>query len=44
MYLSHEQFIRAAFIFRHNFRDEFEWNDQVIGLIGAYGVRKTTIM
>lgn len=44
MYLSHEQLIRAAFFFRHNFQDEFEWNDRIIGLIGACGVRKTTIM
>lgn len=45
LYLFQEQLIRATkTLFRRDFIDEVEWNDRLIGLIGARGVGKTTIM
>jgi predicted AAA+ superfamily ATPase len=45
LYSFQEQLIRVSKIsFRRDFIDEIEWNDRLIGLIGARGVGKTTIM
>jgi hypothetical protein len=45
LYLFQEQLIRASnFLFRRDFIDEIEWSDRLIGLVGARGVGKTTIM
>jgi hypothetical protein len=45
LYLYQEQLIRAtSFLFRRDFLDEIEWNERLIGLIGARGVGKTTLM
>jgi len=45
LYLFQDQLIRATeFSFRRNFIDNVEWNEKLIGLIGAKGVGKTTIM
>lgn len=45
LYLFQEQLIRAtSFLFRRDFLDEIEWNERLIGLIGARGVGKTTLM
>lgn len=45
LYLFQEQLVRATkILFRRDFIDEIEWNDRLIGLIGARGVGKTTIM
>ncbi len=44
-YLFQEQLIRAtSFLFRRDFLNEIEWNEKLIGLIGARGVGKTTLM
>jgi predicted AAA+ superfamily ATPase len=45
LYLFQEQLIRAtSFLFRRDFLDEIEWNERLIGLIGARGVGKTTLL
>jgi predicted AAA+ superfamily ATPase len=45
LYLYQDQLIRASeFSFRRNFLDQIEWNERLIGLIGAKGVGKTTIL
>lgn len=45
LYLFQEQIIRASiFLFRRDFVDEIGWSDRLIGLVGARGVGKTTIM
>ena len=45
LYLFQEQLIRSAkFLFRRDFIDQIEWNDRLVGLIGARGVGKTTLM
>lgn len=45
LYLFQEQLVRAIkILFRRDFIDEIEWNDRLIGLVGARGVGKTTIM
>jgi hypothetical protein len=45
LYLFQEQLIRAtSFLFRRDFIDQIEWNERLIGLIGARGVGKTTLI
>ena len=45
LYLFQEQLIRATtFLFRRDFIDKIEWDERLIGLIGARGVGKTTLM
>ncbi len=45
LYLFQDQLIRATdFLFRRNMLDQIEWNERLIGLIGAKGVGKTTMM
>ncbi|MFW5822807.1 MAG: AAA family ATPase [Tangfeifania sp.] len=45
LYLFQEQLIRAtSFLFRRDFIDQIEWNERLIGLIGARGAGKTTLM
>jgi len=45
LYLFQEQIIRAtSFLFRRDCLDQIEWNERLIGLIGARGVGKTTLM
>lgn len=45
LYIFQEQLIRAtSFLFRRDFLNEIEWNEKLIGLIGARGVGKTTLM
>ncbi|MBL7968160.1 MAG: ATP-binding protein [Prolixibacteraceae bacterium] len=45
LYLFQEQIIRSSkIIFRRDFIDQIEWNDRLVGLIGARGVGKTTLM
>ncbi len=45
LYLFQDQLIRATdFLFRRNMLDQIEWDERLIGLIGAKGVGKTTMM
>jgi uncharacterized protein len=45
LYVFQEQIIRATtFLFRRDFIDKIEWDEQLIGLIGARGVGKTTLI
>lgn len=45
LYVFQDQLIRATnFLFRRDFMDEIGWSDRLIGLIGARGVGKTTIL
>lgn len=45
LYLFQDQMIRASnFLFKRDFSDQIEWEERLIGLIGARGVGKTTIM
>lgn len=45
LYLFQEQLIRVTtFLFRRDFIDKIEWGERLIGLIGARGVGKTTLI
>ncbi|HDR52359.1 MAG TPA: AAA family ATPase, partial [Mariniphaga anaerophila] len=45
LYVFQEQLIRATtFLFRRDFIDKIEWDERLIGLIGARGVGKTTLI
>lgn len=45
LYSFQEQLIRASyFLFVRDFSEQIEWNEKLIGLVGARGVGKTTIM
>src|SRR5690554_5487787 len=45
LYLFQEQLIRATtFLFRRDLIDKIDWTERLIGLIGARGVGKTTLM
>lgn len=45
LYIFQDQLIRATnFLFRRDFIDEIGWSDRLIGLVGARGVGKTTIL
>jgi len=45
LYSFQDQLIRASsFLFVRDFSEQVEWNEKLIGLVGARGVGKTTIM
>lgn len=45
LYLFQEQLIRVTtFLFRRDFIDKIQWGERLIGLIGARGVGKTTLI